>query len=100
MRIIDEILTNFSKAKVDYQTVIRDTVKHIGYNDSSKGLNHKTLDLLIAIEQQSPLWLTGSIFHNHKEASLLNCMFKISPSHFVLMVLSEVSHITNAACIV
>lgn len=49
--IFGEITT---RATVNYEQVIRDTIKQIGYDDPKKGLDYKTVNVIVAIEEQSP----------------------------------------------
>eukprot|EP00475_Leptophrys_vorax_P023036 TRINITY_DN313_c0_g1_i1.p1 TRINITY_DN313_c0_g1~~TRINITY_DN313_c0_g1_i1.p1 ORF type:complete len:390 (-),score=109.87 TRINITY_DN313_c0_g1_i1:91-1260(-) len=49
--IFGEIST---QAKVDYEQIVRDTAKQIGYDAAEKGLDYRTMSVVVAIEEQSP----------------------------------------------
>ena len=49
--IFGEITTS---TQVNYEQVIRDAIKDIGYDDPAKGFDYKTCNVIVAIEEQSP----------------------------------------------
>ncbi|MGL4593409.1 MAG: methionine adenosyltransferase [Thermoguttaceae bacterium] len=49
--IAGEITT---KAKIDYQTVVRDAIRQVGYTDDEWGINADTCAVMVALDRQSP----------------------------------------------
>jgi len=49
--VFGEITT---KGKPNYEQIVRDTLKKIGYDHKDKGIDYRTCNVVVAIEQQSP----------------------------------------------
>ncbi len=49
--VVGEITTT---ARVDYEAIVRDTVRRIGYDDQEIGIDYKTCEVIVRLHEQSP----------------------------------------------
>lgn len=49
--ILGDVIT---KATVNYEKVIRETVKSVGYDSDAKGMDWRTMNVIVALNEQSP----------------------------------------------
>ncbi|KAL3877450.1 hypothetical protein ACJMK2_035154 [Sinanodonta woodiana] len=58
-----------STAEINYPQIIRDTIKRIGYDSSSKGFDYKTCNIIIGMQQQSPD-IAQSVYQGREEEDI------------------------------
>ena len=49
--VLGEITTT---AQVDYEAVVRETIKRVGYDDAAAGIDYRTCEVMVRLHQQSP----------------------------------------------
>ena len=64
--IFGEITT---KATIDYEAVVREAIKGIGYDDPAKGFDYKTCNVIVAIEQLSKSFCVSEISKKNENIS-------------------------------
>jgi len=64
--IAGEITTT---AKINIESIVRDRIKEVGYDDEKKGLDYKTCDVILKVTQQSPD-ISQAVHENKEEEDL------------------------------
>ncbi len=49
--VLGEITTT---AEVDYEAIVRETIKTVGYDDAAVGIDYRTCEVIVRLDQQSP----------------------------------------------